>query len=270
MSSSTYPAYPPGPYQQPPNPPGHYQLQYAPPVAQHLPAQPPLTQHKLSPPDLSSVTPQIASRAVQHLLASQLRRVGYDSAQPLALRRMELEVVAFVSRLYERAHEHANLANRSGPIATDLLLASAECGLQTKDLHKLGAKSKKRKRGTMRPLEPFLPPPSRSPSPELLLSDDDDDAPAVIPLTLRALPPCFPALPPKHTYLRTPASPPQKAALPSLEKKLKTAGLVQESLRNLLLATEDNFGHEDGELLGHIVNWEASTYPRKRWKVVDT
>ena len=24
---------------------------------------------------------------------------------------------------------------------------------------------------------------------------------------------------------------------------------------------------EDGELLGHIVNWEMSTQPRKRWKV---
>jgi len=63
------------------------------------------------------------------------------------------------------------------------------------------------------------------------------------------------------------ASPPKKAALPSLERKLKTAGLVQESLKNLLTATEDNLGQEDGELLGHIVNWEASTYPRKRWKV---
>jgi len=62
-------------------------------------------------------------------------------------------------------------------------------------------------------------------------------------------------------------SPPKKAAIPSLEKKLKTAGLVQESLKNLLLATEDNLGHEDGELLGHIVNWEASTHPRKRWKI---
>jgi hypothetical protein len=53
-----------------------------------------------------------------------------------------------VELLYERAHEYANLANRAGPIATDLLLASERCGMQTKDLHKLGAKSsKKRKRG---------------------------------------------------------------------------------------------------------------------------
>lgn len=53
-----------------------------------------------------------------------------------------------VELLYERAHEYANLANRAGPIATDLLLASERCGMQTKDLHKLGARSsKKRKRG---------------------------------------------------------------------------------------------------------------------------
>jgi transcription initiation factor TFIID subunit 8 len=55
--------------------------------------------------------------------------------------------------------------------------------------------------------------------------------------------------------------------LPSLEKKLKTAGLVQQSLKNLMLATEDSSGQEDGELLGHIVNWEAAVHPRKRWKV---
>ncbi len=50
-------------------------------------------------------------------------------------------------------------------------------------------------------------------------------------------------------------------------EKLKTASLVQESLRNLLLATEDSTGQEDAELLGHIVNWETGLHPRKRWKV---
>jgi len=112
----------------------------------------------------------------------------------------------------------------------------------------------------------LLAPPSRSPSPELLASDDED-ASSTIPTTLKNLPSYFPDLPPKHTYLQTPASPPKKAALPSLEKKLKTAALVQESLQSLLLATEDTMNQEDGELLGHIVNWEMSTQPRKRWKV---
>ena len=62
-------------------------------------------------------------------------------------------------------------------------------------------------------------------------------------------------------------SPPKKAALPSLEKKLKTAGLVQESLKNLLLATEESLDNQDGEILGAVVNWESTTYPRKRWKI---
>jgi len=260
----SYQVYPP------PDPSRHYQSHYGPPAAQHHSVQlpkPPSVPHRLPPPppDFASVTPQIASQTVQRLISSQLRDAGYEAAQPQALRRLEIEVAAFVELLYGRAHEYANLANRAGPIATDLLLASEGCGMQTRDLHKLGAKSsKKRKRG--RPAATLLPPPSRSPSPELLLSDDED-APPVVPLTLRALPTFLPALPPKHTYLRTPASAPKKAALPSLEKKLKTAGLVQESLQHLLLGTEDNLGHEDGELLGHIVNWEASTHPRKRWKI---
>lgn len=63
-------------------------------AVQHLNPPPPPPHHKLSAPELSSVTPQIASKAVQSLLSSQLRSAGYDSAQPLALRRLELEVVA--------------------------------------------------------------------------------------------------------------------------------------------------------------------------------
>jgi transcription initiation factor TFIID subunit 8 len=131
----------------------------------------------------------------------------------------------------------------------------------------------------------LVPPPSRSPSPEMLSSDDEDNKTNNhTPYTLRNLPDNFPALPPKHTYHQTPVStsylmiyapktecaiqiaPPKRAALPSLEKKLKTAGLVQESLRNLMLATEDRSGHIDSELLGHTINWESSVHPRKRWK----
>jgi transcription initiation factor TFIID subunit 8 len=48
---------------------------------------------------------------------------------------------------------------------------------------------------------------------------------------------------------------------------MKTATLVQGSLKNLMIATEDTTGQEDGELLGHIVNYEVSNQPRKRWKV---
>lgn len=49
----------------------------------------------------------------------------------------------------------------------------------------------------------LLPPPSRSPSPDLLDSDDEGTTPSV-PLTLRQLPRHFPSLPPKHTYMKTP------------------------------------------------------------------
>ena len=51
----------------------------------------------------------------------------------------------------------------------------------------------------------LLPPPSRSPSPELL-SSDEEGVPPTIPMTLRPLPHYVPPLPPKHTYLRTPVS----------------------------------------------------------------
>lgn len=51
----------------------------------------------------------------------------------------------------------------------------------------------------------FLPSESRPSSPELL-SSDDEAVPntAAVPLTLRMLPPHFPSLPPKHTYMKTP------------------------------------------------------------------
>ncbi len=57
-----------------------------------------------------------------------------------------------------------------------------------------------------------------------------------------------------------------KKALPSLEKKLANAALVQESLKSLIIATEDTNGPEDAELVGHVVNWENSVSSRKRWR----
>ncbi|RDB23153.1 hypothetical protein Hypma_009597 [Hypsizygus marmoreus] len=220
------------------------------------------------PPDLTSITPDVASQALQRLISLELRDAGFDSAQVDAVKRIEVEVVAFVEQLFQRAHEYANLSNRAEAIATDLVLACEEFDVPPKALRKIHAKTKKRvrKNAATAHAPVLLPPPSRTPSPELLPSDDEG-APPTVPVTLRMLPSYFPHLPPKHTYLRTPASPPKKAALPSLEKKLKTAGLVQESLKNLLLATEDSTNQEDGELLGHIVNWEMGVHPRKRWRV---
>ncbi|KAI0939570.1 hypothetical protein AcW1_004561 [Taiwanofungus camphoratus] len=250
----------------------HYPSQYSPqtPTATYPVYQPSQIKQGTPPPEpqpapeLPAITPGLASNALQRLLSLELRDIGFDSAQPAALRRLELEVVTFIEQLFQRAHEYANLANRSGPIAKDLLLASGEYGLQTRELYRVGSEAKGRLEGSVIPT--LLPPPDPSPLPELLASDDEE-GPPVIPATLRTLPHYVPSLPPKHTYMRTPLSPPKKAALPSLEKKLKNAGLVQESLKNLLLATEDSTGQEEKELLGAIVNWEATTHPRKRWRL---
>ncbi|KIM45841.1 hypothetical protein M413DRAFT_440888 [Hebeloma cylindrosporum] len=212
---------------------------------------------ELSPPDPTepSVTPDVASIAMQRLVSYELRNAGFERAAQPAVQRLEREVGTFVQQLFQRAHEYANLANRASAIASDVLLACEEFHIPPK----MGS-------DVERAPATLLPPRSRSPSPELLGSDDED-APSTVPTTLRNLPEYFPSLPPKHTYLQTPASPPKKAALPSLQKKLKTAALVQESLQNLLLATEDSMNQEDGELLGHLVNWEMNTQPRKRWRV---
>ncbi|KAI9574483.1 hypothetical protein HD554DRAFT_2165969 [Boletus coccyginus] len=268
-----YPPYPMPPPGQPmiaapalphftphfPQPPPGYSLYALQPAKPPSPPPGPPTA-----PDIPTISPQIASEQVRKLIVSQLKRTQFESTELQALRRLELEVVAFIQALYEQAHEYANLANRAMPIATDVLLACHDRGLKGKDLHNIALASQSARISAETSLEL---PSSRESSPELL-SSSDEGTPPVIPTTLRSLPSYFPPLPPKHTYLKTPASPPKKAALPSLERKLKTAGLVQESLKNLLTATEDNFGQEDGELLGHIVNSEASVYPRKRWKVM--
>ncbi|KZT26965.1 hypothetical protein NEOLEDRAFT_1131453 [Neolentinus lepideus HHB14362 ss-1] len=222
------------------------------------------------PPDLTSaITPKIACDVIRRLITTQLRSAGFDAAEPEALQKLEEGAIDVVTLLYERAHEFANLANRARPIAKDLLLAQAEVGMDTTELWQVARKTKKRKHQQEDGYEPVAleSAPPETPPPKLLPSDDESSG-MIIPTTLATLKyENLPKLPPKHTYLMTPASPPKKAAPSSLEKKLKNAGLVQESLKNLLLATEDTTGQEDGELLGHIVNWEAHIYPRKRWRV---
>ncbi|KAJ3509270.1 hypothetical protein NLJ89_g5312 [Agrocybe chaxingu] len=243
-------------------------LPYYPPFAQQQPTKAP--EHAPPDPPEPAVTTEVASRAIQRLVSFELQNAGFQRAEQPTVQRLELEVSTFVQQLFQRAHEFANLANRAGAIASDLLLACEDYGMPPKELYQVkNATSRKRKRGDneakTRP-PALIAPPSRPPSPELLSSDDEETTPA-IPTTLRNLPSYLPELPPKHTYLQTPASPPKKAALPSLEKKLKTAALVQDSLQNLLTATEDSMNQEDGELLGHIVNWELNVQPRKRWRV---
>ncbi|KAF8450310.1 hypothetical protein L210DRAFT_3520269 [Boletus edulis BED1] len=260
-----YPAYPIPPPGQPmaaaaalphfthfPQPPPGYPLYALQPARAPSPPPGPPTA-----PDIPTISPQIASNQVRKLIVTQLKMAEFEAIEPRALQRLELEVVAFIQALYEQAHEYANLASRAIPVAADVLLACNDRGLKAKDLHGIALASRSICASAETSLEL---PPSREASPELL-SSDDEGTPPIIPTTLRSLPSYFPSLPPKHTYLKTPASPPKKAALPSLERKLKTAGLVQESLKNLLTATEDNLGQED-------VNCEASMYPRKRWKVM--
>jgi hypothetical protein len=48
-----------------------------------------------------------------------------------------------VQRLYLRAHEYANLANRAGPIPTDLRLACEDQDMSAKDLHKVSRASQR-------------------------------------------------------------------------------------------------------------------------------
>ncbi|PPQ69382.1 hypothetical protein CVT24_001651 [Panaeolus cyanescens] len=260
MSAESYPYY------QPPAPTMSTALPFFPQFQTKTEPVP-----EISPPEPPepAVTPAVASRALQKLISHQLQQAGFNTAVQPAVQRLELEVATFVQQLYQRAHEYANLANRANAVASDVVQACEDFDIEPKDLWAVKNSSlRRRKRGTHDPtkLISLTNPPSRSPSPELLASDDDEGPPP-IPATLKNLPSYLPSLPPKHTYLQTPASPPKKAALPSLEKKLKTAGLVQESLQHLLLATEDNMNQEDGELLGHIVNWETTVQPRKRWKV---
>ncbi|KAJ7937279.1 hypothetical protein B0H13DRAFT_1945159 [Mycena leptocephala] len=219
------------------------------------------------PPDLTSITPEVASKAIERLIMSELRDAGFSAAQPQAMERLERDVVAFIERLYERAHQYANLSNRSAAIATDMVLACEEFKIAPESLRPIRAKiGRKKKKKSVPPTPVLIPARSRSPSPAQLPSDDES-VPQSVPATLRGLPTTFPKLPPKHTYLRTPASPPKRAAIPSLEKKLETASLVQSSLKNLMVATEDAKGQEEGELLGHIVNSETGVHPRKRWKL---
>lgn len=85
---------------------GHYPNQYASastvqvatpyfPTFPHLQQQPPQKVPDVRPPPPEpSVTPAVASRAIQRLVSSELRFAGLDSAHQSAVQRLELEVVA--------------------------------------------------------------------------------------------------------------------------------------------------------------------------------
>lgn len=136
------------------------------------PAEPP------PPPDYSSINPEVATKAIERLVLAGLKQAGFDGSELGALNRLEAEVVECVyplpccqtSRtlflisctdvegLFERAHELANLANRSGPIATDMLLACKERNVDPEQLRRVdpSPRGKKRKSSGVRLISVLL------------------------------------------------------------------------------------------------------------------
>ncbi|KAI0040699.1 hypothetical protein FA95DRAFT_1566187 [Auriscalpium vulgare] len=94
----------------------------------------PRADHEPAPQDLSNVDPAVASRSLDKLISFELKNEGFDAAEPAALRKLEAEVVAFIEELHKSAHEYANLANRTAPLAKDALEAVEEVGIELEDL----------------------------------------------------------------------------------------------------------------------------------------
>ncbi|KDQ10014.1 hypothetical protein BOTBODRAFT_47309 [Botryobasidium botryosum FD-172 SS1] len=185
-----------------------------------------------------------ASRTVNHVIASQLRQAGFDSAQKGTMVEFERAVLNFVDQIYTLASDYASLAGRTMPNARDLLAACDDGGLELEELKKVARK--KRRMGDGPKSLSYLPPTPAPPEPTFLPSDSSDDededrqqrAAAILPKTLSSLPPHFPSLPPKHTYLRTAPPATKTRTLVSLDLKLSNAKLVQDALRNLMQATD--------------------------------
>lgn len=120
----------------------------------------------LSPQELSAVDPEIASRAMNRSISAELKYEGFDAAEPAALSRLEAEVVhcgshifltlpsvftviaLVIQDLHRKIHDYANLANRTTPLAGDMLDICQECGLETDSLRLTSELSKLRSRGT--------------------------------------------------------------------------------------------------------------------------
>jgi len=216
-------------------------------------------------PDVSFVSPTVASLVMRKFLSSSLTNEGFLSAESSAMYRLEQEVTAFVEQIYGRAKGYAEVASRAKPIPEDVLLACEEYDLDFKELRKESRKRRRNRKNIVHASR-LEAPSFRSDSPELLDSDDEKSRHSA-PHTIRSLHPHLPPLPPKHTYLRTPAPTTKKQAIPSLEKKLENAARVQTSLKHLLTLTEDGVDKNDVDLYGGVVNWESTRQPRKKWKV---
>jgi transcription initiation factor TFIID subunit 8 len=123
----------------------------------------------LSPQELSAVDPEIASKAMNRFISAELKYEGFDAAEPAVLSRLEAEVVhcgshihltsldvliainpcLVIQDLHRKIHDYANLANRTAPLASDMLDISQECGLETDSLRLTSELSKLRRRGML-------------------------------------------------------------------------------------------------------------------------
>ena len=122
----------------------------------------------LSPQELSGVNPETASRVMHRFISAELKHEGFDAAEPVALDRLEAEVVhcgllvlwnysailtsidasPVIQDLHRKIHDYANLANRTTPLASDMFDISQEYGLDTDSLQLISELSKLRRRGT--------------------------------------------------------------------------------------------------------------------------
>ncbi|PVF98068.1 hypothetical protein CPB86DRAFT_785231 [Serendipita vermifera] len=248
---------------------------------------------------------QSAEKAMKHMIYTQLFMEGFDGAQASAVDLLFKEVVGYMQSLYQSTQEYGVQAGRSAPNAQDFVAACAERGITPKTLKSKRKpvqpeniqteegearveptpRRRKRKRRGFQPRHAnLIPRDLSSPEPELLQSEDLPH----VPLTLRAFhnAPYLPTYPPKHTYIRSPPSPPQRASTTAiLEKRMQNTAKVRAALKNLMDAAdkkeEENppvsqDGMADGEVKppppkltnASLVNWQESfTLTRKRWKV---
>ncbi|KAG8810811.1 hypothetical protein FRC19_004305 [Serendipita sp. 401] len=204
--------------------------------------------------------------------------------------------------LYLTVQNYGAQAGRSAPNAQDFVVACEELGItphMLKPKRRPGAeaiakaskaersapaqKPKRRRRKKRSNFEArhanLIPRDLSSPEPDLLPSEEMPH----IPNTLRAIhnTTYLPSYPPKHTYIRSPPSPPQRSSLTaSLDKRMQNTAKVRAALKNLMDAAdiqeeaEENRAKDaDGKLRikltqSSLVNWQDSfTTTRKRWKV---
>lgn len=240
---------------------------------------------------------QSAEKAMKHMIYTQLFLEGFDGGRESAVNRLLHEIVAFMQKLYQATQEYGSAAGRSAPSAQDFVAACADLGITPEMLkpkrkpgssnlkkdkkaeHSAG-KPKRRRRKRRTNFDPrhanLIPRDLSSPEPELLPSEDMPHVPA----TLRSFHnvPYLPSYPPKHTYIRSPPSPPQRSSLTAnLDKRMQNTAKVRAALKNLMdaadLQDEDGGKQGDGKpkfklTQSSLVNWQDSfSTTRKRWKV---